>query len=253
MATSNSTAGVASFEIGLAILAAFDRETPQLTLSEIADRCGITRFAARRYLASLIRLGYAECDGKRYTLTHRVLRMGSVFISSSKFVARMQPLLHQLTADVGESSYLCVRDGYQTVVVAKATANRLTNRSHALGAHFPMFVTSAGLCIAALLPDSEALQLLKDYRPLPYTSGTLLNPMDIHAQLELARQRAYAVSERQLDDLVRGIAVPLANRVGQFVGAISLNMFIGDESEVSAVNRMLPALRRTADAALQVL
>jgi len=248
-----ASTGVASFEIGLAVLAAFERDAPQLTLSEIAERCGITRFAARRYLGSLARLGYAETDGKRYWLTHRVLRLGSVYLSSSHLVATVQPLLHQLTAEVGESSYLCVRDDDQTIVIAKATANRLTNRSHSLGAHFPLFVTSAGLCIVSSLAEQQAQALLERYQPHAYTAGTLIDLASIRAHLELARERGYAVSERQLDDLVRGIAVPLRDRAGALVGAISLNMFIGSHSEASAVERVLAPLQRAADAAQRLL
>jgi len=51
---------VAGFEIGLAVLGAFDRESPRLTIGQIAARCSISRFAARRYPTTLVALGYAD-------------------------------------------------------------------------------------------------------------------------------------------------------------------------------------------------
>lgn len=244
---------VISFEVGLAVLAAFDRDTPRLTLGEVAERAGISRFSARRYLASLLQLGYAETDGRRYALTHRALKVGASFLSSSDLVAKLQPLLHQLTAEVGESSYLSLPDGGQTVVIAKATANRVTNRSHSLGASFPLWVTSAGLCIAAAMPRKEMTTLIQQYRPRPFTLGTLLDPRAIRSEVERARLQGYAVSEAQLDDLVRGVAVPLFDQRSVLLGAISVNMFIGPESVAAAVRRVLPALQSTAQAARGLL
>lgn len=241
--------GVVSFETGLRVLEAFDRESPRLTLGELAARCGITRYAARRYMNSLMGLGYATSDGKRYFLTPRVLRAGSVYLSDSPILAKLQPLLHQLTAEIEESTYLSVIDGDKTLVIAKATVNRITNRSHSLGAHFPLFVTSAGLAISASLPSAELDGLLARYRPLAFTGGTLMNPKDILAEVALTRNRGFAVSERQLDDLVRGIAVPLRDMQGNLVGAISANMFIGNESAEASVLRVLGGLRRTAELA----
>jgi IclR family transcriptional regulator, pca regulon regulatory protein len=39
---------VAGLEKGLAVIEAFDQERPRLTISEVADRTGLTRAAARR-------------------------------------------------------------------------------------------------------------------------------------------------------------------------------------------------------------
>ncbi len=240
--------GVASFETGLAVLAAFDRESPQLTLLEIANRCKITRFAARRYLQSLTKLGLAEADGKHYGLTHRSLRAGSVYLSSSPLVAKAQPLLLQFTAQTSESSYLWLQDGSHAIVIAKATPNKITNRSHSIGAHFPLFVTSAGMVIAAQQSPEALNALLKAYRPHLYTRRTILNMEHLRAEVAKVRQQGYCVSEKQLDDLVRGIAVPVFDPSGSFVGAVSTNLFIASESTHASLHRLLGKLKSIADA-----
>jgi IclR family pca regulon transcriptional regulator len=240
--------GVASFEMGLAVIGAFDRESPQLTLVEIANRCQISRFAARRYLQSLVKLGLAASDGKHYFLTHRVLRMGSIYLSSSTLVAKVQPLLLQFTADTGESSYLWMQDGAQAMVIAKATPNKITNRSHSIGAHFPLFVTSAGMAIAAHQPPEHLEELLRNYRPRAYTSRTNLDVDDLRLEIAKVRQQGYAVSERQLDDLVRGIAVPVFDSSSGLLGAVSTNLFVASESTQASLRRLLGKLQVVAGA-----
>jgi IclR family pca regulon transcriptional regulator len=51
-----------SLERGLAVLRAFTPESPALTISEVADRTGLTRATARRILLTLADLGYVDSE-----------------------------------------------------------------------------------------------------------------------------------------------------------------------------------------------
>ncbi|HUO59982.1 MAG TPA: IclR family transcriptional regulator C-terminal domain-containing protein, partial [Candidatus Acidoferrales bacterium] len=68
-----------------------------------------------------------------------------------------------------------------------------------------------------------------------------------------ARVDGYALIEQQLQVGVRGIAVPLRNRNGEVVAALSTNMLIGEESPEAALRRVLPHLQESALAMLNVL
>ncbi|MDB5886113.1 MAG: transcriptional regulator, IclR family, partial [Polaromonas sp.] len=70
----------------------------------------------------------------------------------------------------------------------------------------------------------------------------------LRSYLAQARTLGWAVSEQQLELNYRGIAVPLRDRNGQPVGALSVTMPIGFESTEDAAARVLPALNETAQA-----
>jgi IclR family pca regulon transcriptional regulator len=74
--------GVQSFERGLALLRAFGAERTAMTTAEAASAAGLTRAAARRLLMTLQEQGYAQFDGKRYSLTPRVLGLGFAWLSA---------------------------------------------------------------------------------------------------------------------------------------------------------------------------
>ena len=59
---------VQSFAKGLAVIEAFGADNAAMSLSEVARRTGLTRAAARRLLLTPGELGYAETDGRRFTL-----------------------------------------------------------------------------------------------------------------------------------------------------------------------------------------
>ena len=58
----------------------------------------------------------------------------------------------------------------------------------------------------------------------------------------------WVLSEQQLELNYRGIAVPLRDRHGELVGALSVTMPIGHESSEDAVTRVLSVLNETAQA-----
>ena len=51
---------VQSLGRGLAVIRAFGPEDPALTLSDVARRTDLTRAAARRFLLTLVDLGYVQ-------------------------------------------------------------------------------------------------------------------------------------------------------------------------------------------------
>ena len=56
---------------GLAVLGAFGRQRPTMTLSEAAQVADLSRATARRVLRTLSLLGYVEQDGRVFSLSPR--------------------------------------------------------------------------------------------------------------------------------------------------------------------------------------
>ena len=64
--TGRRTDFVQSLDRGLAVIRCFSSEHPSLTLSEVAERTGLTRAAARRFLLTLQELGYVGSSGRQF-------------------------------------------------------------------------------------------------------------------------------------------------------------------------------------------
>ena len=102
---------VESFEKGLRVLTAFDERHTAMSLSEVAERTQLTRAAARRLLLTLVGLGYATFEDKKFSLTARVLRLGHAYLQASALPALATPVLERLSDELGESASLAVLDG----------------------------------------------------------------------------------------------------------------------------------------------
>ena len=126
---------VQSFERGLAVIRAFDAHHPELTLSEVAGACDLTRAAARRFLLTLADLGDVHTDG---LLSGSAPGARAGLRLSSSFAPDItQPHLERLVADIGESSSLCVLDGDDIVYVARVPVSRIMTTSITVGTRFP--------------------------------------------------------------------------------------------------------------------
>src|SRR5882757_2126537 len=98
-----SGAFVQSLERGLAVIRAFDAEHPELTLSDVARITGLTRAAARRFLHTLVDLGYMRTDGRLFALRPRILELGFAYLSSLGLPDVARPHLEKFVAEVHES------------------------------------------------------------------------------------------------------------------------------------------------------
>jgi IclR family pca regulon transcriptional regulator len=245
---------IAGLEKGLAILEAFDHEHARMTPTQAAARTGLSRTAARRYLLTLASLGYVYSDGKLFGLTPRVLRVGWSYFDSARLPRAVQPYLQQLSATINESAYVSVLDGWELVVIARNGVSRVMTTGFVLGARVPAPLISPGVVLLAHRDDQAAVEAWLQHVVLaPFTPHTVTSKARLSEIIANARVNGYALIEQQLQVGVRGIAVPLRNRHGQVVAALSTNMPIGNETAKDALARVLPHLQETALAMLQVI
>jgi DNA-binding IclR family transcriptional regulator len=115
------------FRQGLAILQTFDEHNPRLTATQAGQRCGLTRTAARRYLLTLLHLGYVMTDGKLFWLTPKVMRLGQSYLESARLPRIVQPSLQRLAMGTQEISFVAVLDGFDLVYIARNGQNRSMN------------------------------------------------------------------------------------------------------------------------------
>jgi len=245
---------IAGLEKGLAILEAFDHEHARMTPTQAAARTGLSRTAARRYLLTLESLGYVYSDGRLFGLTPRVLRVGWSYFDSARMPRAVQPYLQQLSATINESAYVSVLDDWELVVIARNGVSRVMTTGFVLGARVPAPLISPGVVLLAHRDDQAAVeQWLHHVVLAPFTPHTVTSKARLSEIIANARVNGYALIEQQLQVGVRGIAVPLRNRHGQVIAALSTNMPIGNETAPEALARVLPHLQETALAMLQVL
>ena len=160
MSRETSDEFVQSFARGLDVIRAFDGDHPRMSLSEVAERTGLTRAAARRFLLTLVSLGYVSEDGRSFQLTPRVLELGYRYLSGLSFPELAQPHLESLSRALGESTSASVLDDTDIVYVARVPVRRIMTINVSIGTRIPAFATSMGRVLLAWAPDAVVEEII---------------------------------------------------------------------------------------------
>jgi IclR family transcriptional regulator, pca regulon regulatory protein len=238
---------VASLEKGLVVIEAFDAGRPRLTLSDVAKLTGITRAAARRYLLTLTKLGYAEFDGRYFSLTPRILRLGYAYLSSASLSAQVQPFLERISEETGESSSAAVLDGDDIVYIARSAPRRIMSIGLGVGSRLPAHCTALGRAILAYQPEDGLRAYLQRVRLEARTPKTITDKSAFQAALDATRARGYAIVSEELEYGLRSIAVPVLQKNGRVTTALNLSAQAGRISAEEMEERFLPLLKSASE------
>lgn len=235
---------IGSLAKGLRVLECFDAEHPKLSISEVAAATGLDRATARRCLLTLHIEGYADYDGKYFSLTHSALRLGMGALASLPLPQIVQPWLDQLTEQIGQSCSVSILDGTEIVYIARAAQRRVMSIGLMPGSRLPAHCTSMGRVLLAALPETKARAIIEASDLTPRTPFSLTDPNDILAALTEARTRGYTIIDQEIEIGLRSIAVPVFNAQGKVIAALNTGMAATQSDPNKLVEAYLPALQR---------
>jgi IclR family pca regulon transcriptional regulator len=237
---------VQSLERGLAVIRAFDADHPELTLSEVARATGLTRAAARRFLHTLVELGYVRNEGRAFSLRPRILELGYAYLSSLGLSDVTMPHMETLVATVHESSSVSVLDGGEIVYVARVPTRRIMTVVINLGTRFPAYATSMGRVLLAAQSDDWLNGYLASVRLTPLTPKTVTDPARLRAELLRIRKQGWALVDEELEEGLRSIASPIHGPDGGVLAAINVSAPARQGDIERLRKELLPRLLETA-------
>jgi IclR family pca regulon transcriptional regulator len=239
---------VQSLARGFAVIKAFDAQHSHLTLSEVARRAELNRATARRFLYTLVTLGYVRTDGRNFSLTPKVLQLGYAFLSGMPLPEIAEPHLKDLSLELGESTSASVLDGDDIVYVARVSTRRIMTVAINVGTRFPAYATSMGRVLLAYLPPEELSAYLDRVELTPLTVRTVTSRERLEEELARVREQGWAMVDQELEAGLRSIAAPIRGRSGDVVAALNVSMRVGlagDDPDRSG--EVLPPLLATAE------
>ncbi|HEY1331755.1 MAG TPA: IclR family transcriptional regulator C-terminal domain-containing protein, partial [Actinomycetota bacterium] len=238
---------VQSLDRGLAVIRAFDSEHPRLTLSEVAREAGLTRAAARRFLLTLVELGYVRSDGREFSLRPRVLELGYAYLSGMSLPEVAYPHMQELVDRVQESSSVSVLDGDEIVDIARVVpAKRIMTVAVPVGTRFRAHASSKGRVLLASLSASDLDGYLDGVTLDRLTTHTVTSPKKLRAILDEVRSQGFAVVDQEVEEGIRSIAVPVRDASGSVIAAINISAYASRVSLGAVRGEFLPALLATA-------
>ena len=162
---------------------AFTARDTALTISQVADRTGLSRATARRLLLTLEQLGYVESNRREFSLTPAVLELAKPFAGPVDPWGFAKPYLQSLTDRLEESASIAVLDGTDILYVARTPTRRLMTLAVTVGSRLPAHATSKGRVLLAFLPEAELEAYFRRSAIERYTDRTVVDEAELRAIL----------------------------------------------------------------------
>ncbi|MPQ98836.1 helix-turn-helix domain-containing protein [Modestobacter sp. I12A-02628] len=228
----------------LAVLDAFTRERPALTLSELARATGVPLSTAHRLVAELCAWGGLErsADG-RYRVGLRVWELGALAPRGLGLREAALPFMEDLYEVTHENVQLAVRQDTEVLFIERFAARDAVPVLTQVGGRFALSATAVGLVLLAHAPAEVQERVLA--APLHrFTEHTVVDPRRLRAVLAEVRRAGCAVSDRQVTVDAVSVAAPVLAR-GEVVAALSV---VVRGSSAAAVRSVTPGVRAAARA-----
>src|SRR6266581_2132540 len=237
---------VQSLDRGLAVIRSFGPDRERLSLSEVARATGLTRAAARRFLLTLVKLGYVRSDGREFSLRPRVLELGYAYLSGLALPDVAAPHLEELVAKLHESSSISVLDGHHIVYVARVATKRIMTVAISVGTRFPAYAASMGRVLLAALSEEELDKYLAEATFEAFTEQTVTDPVELKEIVHEVAEQGYSIVDQELEEGLRALAAPIRDSSGAVTAAINVSAHASRHSPDAMLTHLLPALLQTA-------
>jgi IclR family acetate operon transcriptional repressor len=205
-----------------AILKAFHDPAEWVTSSELSRRANLPEASGYRLIQTLEEIG-ALVRGPRGRY-----RPGLLLLSLSHNVTindllrdAGQTLMSELAKRLHLTVHLGVLEQGMVTYVAKVSVPGAFPVHTRVGAQLEAYCSGLGKVLLAALPQQEVDSFVMDGELIALTPHTITTKAGLRAELKKVRESGYAMDDREHQANMRCIAVPVLDREGRAVAALS--------------------------------
>jgi len=237
---------LSTLERGLSVLRAFGRETPEMTLSEVAQVTKLSPAAARRCLNTLVKLGYVAKHRRHFLLRPEVMSFASAYLDSMSLGELVRPHLQTVRDETGDSSSLAVLSEYDILYLVHVSTNRMVRLAAGIGTRFPAYATSLGRAMLAFESGEVRTRYLRTGTFEAFTEHTVTSKPALRRILDDVRRSGYAATQDELDYGLVSLAVPILDEGGRSMAAINCSTSTSRVGKEDLIRTRLPVLQSAA-------
>lgn len=207
------------------ILSCFTEDKMEWGVSELSRHLDIPKSTLFSILSTLEKGLFLEknCDTGRYRLGLRVFQLGYVVQRGMEIRDLVRPYLEDLEERTLEIVYLAMPSNGEVLYLDSIYPNKRVVGVSTAGRVAPMHCTGLGKAMLAGMSDAEVARIAQVKGLRRFTDNTITTLEGLLNELKVVRQRGYAIDDREHDPNIKCVAVPLRDKEGKVVAAISVS------------------------------
>ncbi|NWC12241.1 IclR family transcriptional regulator [Pseudomonas gingeri NCPPB 3146 = LMG 5327] len=193
-------------------------------VTQLAENIGLSQPTTHRLLRSLMEEGMVEQDGrsKRYRLSLEFFALAARAGQSGNLRELVRPALLRLSASLGDSLFLLARSGFDAICLDRSEGPfPIRTFTGDIGGRVALGVGQGSLAILAFLPEDERETVIR-YNLPRLRDFHLYDEVFLRSEVENVRKLGYAGRNTGVLQGMAGVAVPILDREGRAVAALSV-------------------------------
>lgn len=193
-----------------------------LGVRAIAKQLSVPLGSVHRLLLDLSEEGIVDrTPTGEWELSYRLLEITGLQLERIELPRLFRPFAETIAAATNETVNLNALYGRQGVCIDKVRGNEGMQLDNRIGSRGPLTTGGAGKAMLAFMDETEREQVYAG--PLEaLTPYTITDPERLRAEIALIRSRGYAIDDQEVVIGVYCVAVPILDRMGHAVGAMSI-------------------------------
>jgi IclR family transcriptional regulator, KDG regulon repressor len=226
-----------SLQKGLRILLHLGRFGPEMGVTELASTMGLSKATVYRLLNAMSKFEFVEqnTENDRYRLGLKLHELGLKALESRTLQREAHRFLLEMSQRSHETVSLAIHSPGAVICIDRVNSpHTVISMRTEIGGRFPAHCTAVGKAVLAHLSDEEIDAILRNNglkndlknrlnNRLPrFTPFTLTRVAALRANLQLIRERGYALDNQELERGLSGIAAPVRRIQDGVIAALGI-------------------------------
>jgi DNA-binding IclR family transcriptional regulator len=223
----------------LALLRAFDRTRPEMTVAELVRRLALPRTVVTRILATLEEERFLErVPGTlKYRAGIAACELGALYLVGNPLVQSSHEVLRTLSESTGFPVYLGTRYGAEIFILALHEGRMPVRFVWSAGDRLPIATTALGKAMLTRMPRQDIDALLGTGLLPGLTQGSLRTRAQLDEQLEAYAHKGWVPAFEESFPGVHAVGTAIVAPDGTAVAGISIS-FIRHDTDFDQIESM---------------
>ena len=229
-------------ERSVQILQIIAKSNEGLEMDEICERLSIPRTSCYDILVTLVHLGMLEVNTgvkRSYKIGLNAYRIGMSYMNNRNISEIIAPALKELSKELQKTCFFGVLEGGKIVYISKFEPENPIITTATIGTKNPIYNTSLGKAILSSMSDEEIKDILSGIELKQATRFTITDREELIKNIELVRVRGFALDERELEEHMECVGVPIFVEKKECIGAISASSLYRKDEDYMALGEIL--------------
>lgn len=213
-------------EQALTLLEMISKSTKGYTLAEISRELELSKSCVFSLIQTLVDMNYLQKEERTglYFLGIKTFEVGSRYVENNDIFRAAKEVLENVSLMSNETTHLAILEEHDVVYVCKYDSQQAIRMISYIGNRVPAHATAVGKALLSGFGNDELRHMYEDYPLKKLTNRTITDLDTLIHQIENIRVTGMAYECEESTDNIQCIAVPVCNKEGRVMMAMSISV-----------------------------